>query len=240
MSEQISQPDVSSNSQMSNQNLGDTLSTSDTSGTENQNTNKKFPLTKILIVLVVVLGLISTYFGYIDMNTETVQEEKAVSTDTTTKDIEQDSEEIKADSTMNSYINADYGFSFNLNEGERALACENKNEYNDNVAVWVTYRPKPPVGFNECATEGPVETIFVSKKAADFTTVEDYLVLVSRNYFITKESIKISGVEAIRIKGQRNSFEPAPIPDSRDAVVFFNDGALYVIEASFLSRGFSL
>ena len=140
----------------------------------------------------------------------------------------------------NKYVNENFGFSFNLNQGEWVVVCPNLNEFNDNIAVWITTDPREAKNQGSaCAREESGKELFTSRKANNLNSIEDYFTTLSRDYNIEKEEITLLGVRGYKVTGTRNSSDPAPLPEKIKNLVFFNNGILYVIPSTLWSRNFS-
>lgn len=145
--------------------------------------------------------------------------------------------------TGNLYSNPEYGVTFTLKSEERVIECPNVNEFNDNLALWIVDTPKPegPPQL-ECATEGPSDSLFMSKKSAGPQTIEEYITQSegpSYGYTLTKKQIAISGVSGTQVSGSRNTAVAAPLPKTVDQMLFENNDAFYVVPFSYTSRDFS-
>ena len=145
---------------------------------------------------------------------------------------------IDSEITSPTYVNDEYKFSFTYKRGENVVVCPNKSEGNDNVAVWIGEGQNA-----ECATEGPYQSIYVSKKNNYVNSIDDHvrqLQASGNDYTITKQPVSVSGVSGYRIIGSRDPSIPAPIPDNIDEYVFSKNGILYIIDQSYFNRNFQI
>jgi hypothetical protein len=143
---------------------------------------------------------------------------------------------------QNSYKNSQLGFEFDLKPGERVASCSGESEVSDAYVFQITTSPKPespglePLCQPSDAT--PLNAIGVSKVGAPYfpASVQDYINELERDYHLNRTTVDISGVNAVRVKG--DVMHLAPLPDSVDKVVFDHQGYFFDVDAIYLDRNF--
>jgi|688.fasta_scaffold00232_21 hypothetical protein len=144
--------------------------------------------------------------------------------------------------TVQKYKNEEFKFSFDLMDGEQALACPNKNEYNNNVAVEIMedtdYEIDPEVA---CAKEGALQYISAGTLFGGESTKEDsFNKFMSENYTYEASSYKIAGLNGTRYVGKILPTVDGPIPDSIDLVIVKKSGITYEITSDFYNRNITI
>ena len=150
----------------------------------------------------------------------------------TTNPTKYDNKNIAKVSENEVYQNIDFGFRFDLNDGEKALPCP--YPVGDYVSVELVMQEEPIIDLEmACAKEGPQEYISAERFGEGSIGFEQF---IYDSYKYTTEKKVISGYEGTRYIGTRLPEVDGPIPNKIDVTVIETDKSIYKITSDFYNR----
>ena len=187
-----------------------------------------------------VLYIMITIFAVMDAGIEIPDPDKCdgeycvsnvINESNTTNPTKYDNKNIAKVSENEVYQNIDFGFRFDLNDGEKALACP--YPVGDYIAVEIVIQDVPITDLEgACAKEGPMEYVSVDKAASGSMFPQ----FMHDSYKYTTEKKMISNLEGTRYIGKKLPGVDGPIPDKIDTTVIETENGVYTVTSDFYNR----